>query len=123
MNEKIQFIPDNNARLSLSKKLNLEFNEYMQDWEYEIADSNRIQEFIEAYDKPETSEKEKQSLMEIILASANELLDDSNTSEFEKFLPSIIERLKNQQELHRGTLNYWLVNDFEISKKLIENEI
>lgn len=123
MNDKILFITDNNARLNLSKKLNLEFHESMQDWEYEIADSDRIQEFIEEYDKSESTDKEKQSLMEIILDSSNDLLVDNKTVEFEKFFLAIIERLKKESKLHEGTINYWKTNDFEISKRLIDERI
>ena len=123
MNDNILFIPDNNARLSLSKKLNLEFHVSMQDWEYEIADSDRIQEFIEEYDKSESTDKERQSLMEMILDSSNDLLVDHRTVEFEKFFSAITVRLKRESILHEGTINYWKTNDSEISKRLIDEGI
>lgn len=118
MTSEEQFMPDQEARKSLALKLNLNFDDYMQDWEYEVADSNRILEFIEEYDKSETLEKEKQSLMEIILESSNDLLLDYKTDEFKEIFPFIIERLNINQELHYGTLNYWKSNGFEISSKL-----
>ena len=114
-----QFIPDQKSRKSLSIKLNLEFQESMQDWEYEIADSNRVIEFIEEYDKLVSTKKEKQSLMEIIIDSTNDLLSENRKEEFEKYLFQINERLNNAIELHKGTLNYWKSNDFEISKRLV----
>ncbi|MFZ6053521.1 hypothetical protein [Halocola ammonii] len=118
-----QFLPDQKARKSLAKKLSLKFDESMQDWEYEIADSNRIAEFIEEYDKPETTDKEKESLMEMIIDSTNDIFDKANNLEIEKFLQLINERLIKSIDLHKGTLNYWKSNDFEISKKLANVEI
>tara|TARA_R100000935_G_C2830213_1_gene164610 strand:- start:416 stop:787 length:372 start_codon:yes stop_codon:yes gene_type:complete len=118
-----QFLPDQKARKSLAKKLCLKFDESMQDWEYEIADSTRIAEFFEEYDKPETTDKEKESLMEIIIDSTNDIFDQNNNVEIEKYLLLINERLIKSIDLHKGTLNYWKSNDFEISKRLANFEI
>lgn len=90
----------------------------MQDWEYEVSDPDRIQEFINEYDKSYTSDHEKGSLMEIILDSANILLQENRLDEFEDFKIEIIDRLERNQTLHRGTITYWRSGNFEISDKL-----
>ena len=123
MKNHYQFLPDQKARKSLAKKLNLKFDESMQDWEYEIADSNRVAEFIEEYDKPETTDKEKESLMEMIIESTNDIFDKNRNAETDKLLFLINERLIKSIELHKGTLIYWKSNDFEISKRLANVEI
>jgi len=116
------FIPDYKARQSLAKKLGLDFDEKMQDWEFEVSDCNRIVEFIREYDEPEWTDKAKESLMEIILDSANDLLNMGRKVEFEKYFTEIEKRLSLNAVLHRETLNYWTENDFEISNKLKMNK-
>lgn len=116
--DNLSFIPNPSVRKSLATKLNLEFLESSQDWEYEVSDPNRIQEFINEYDKTETSDKEKESLMEIILDSANDLLCFKGQSDFDKFISWINDRLKRNQKIHRATINYWSTNDFEISDRI-----
>lgn len=123
MKNHCHFLPDQKARKSLAKKLSLKFDESMQDWEYEIADSNRVAEFIKEYDKPETTDKEKESLMEMIIDSTNDIFDKNNNVETEELLLLINERLIKSIDLHKGTLNYWKSNDFEISKRLANVEI
>ncbi len=117
MNKNI-FIPNQKSRERLSIKLGLEFNESMQDWEYEISDCTRIDEFIHEYDKSETSESEKQSLMEIILSSLNDIVSDGNNGEFEQHLDQVVKRLTSNEVLHVGSQKYWMENDFEISSLL-----
>ena len=52
---------------SLIIKLNLpKKDEFSQDWEYEVSDSERLQEFIEFYQKNELTKDEKFTLMIII---------------------------------------------------------
>ena len=113
------FIPDQKARESLAKKLSLDYSEGMQDWEWEISDYKRLDDFLNEYDKAGTSEKEKMSLMEIILDSLNELLLDKKRVEFDQYFNESLKRIKESQNLHLGTLHYWTQNDFEISHELI----
>ncbi len=114
----LRYIPNQSIRKTLATKLNLEFNESSQDWEYEVSDPSRIQEFIDEYDKTETSDRERESLMEIILDSANDLLLYKGYQEFDKFISWINNRLERNQEIHQATMNYWNDNDFEISNRL-----
>ena len=112
------YIPDQSVRKALANKLNLEFDEFAQDWEYEVSDPSRIQEFINEYDKTVTTHSERASLMEIILDSANDLLMSNGHKEYEKFNSWINSRLKQNLQIHLGTLNYWNKNDFVISRRL-----
>lgn len=112
------FVPNLQARKQLSIKLKLEFNEFMQDWEWEISDYNRLGEFIYEYNKPETSDNEKISLMEIILDSLNNLILDGKIEMFEANIILVQNFLIENKNLHSPTLNYWTRNNFEISKVL-----
>lgn len=114
----LSFIPNQSVRKSIATKLNLEFLESAQDWEYEDSDTSRIQEFIDEYDKAETSDTEKGSLMEIILDSANDMLLSKEQREFGKIISWINNRLEGNKDIHQATIYYWNGNDFEISAKL-----
>lgn len=116
--EKEIFIPNQNARKNLAEKLNLVFEESMQNWEYEISDPRRISEFIMEYDKESSSIIEKQTLMEIILDSLNDFKELNTISEFEKQIEPVIDRLKMNREIHNGTINYWENGKFGISELL-----
>lgn len=116
-NDEEIFIPNQQARKKLAEKLNLEFDEKMQDWEWEISDPNRIDEFITEYDNLNSSKKEKETLMEIILDSLNDIEKTNTNKDFEKHLNAVLFRLKENYEIHRGTIKYWK-NGFEISNLL-----
>ena len=114
------FIPNSNARKSLAKKLELEYHQDMQDWEWEISDYKRIEDFFNEYDKVETSINEKSSLMEIILDCLNDLLHDKKQSEFDKYFKMALERIELSGSLHKGSLNYWVNNGFTISSEILK---
>ena len=109
------FIPNQQTRRKLSEKLNLEFNENMQDWEWEISNPNRIAEFITEYDNLDYSTKEKETLMEIILDSLNDMKRTNVSNDFKKHLNSVISRLKKNSGIHSGTIRYWKNGKFDIS--------
>ena len=113
--ENENFIPNQKTRKKLAEKLNLKFDENMQDWEYEISDPNRIAEFIAEYDNVNSSETEKESLMEIILDSLNDMERKNENNDFEKYLDSVLLRLKKNFKIHRGTIEYWKNGEFNIS--------
>jgi hypothetical protein len=76
----------------------------MQDWEYEVADANRIDEFISVYESGELDDDEKFSLMETIIQSFEDLeISLSDEPRWQRVL-NIIE---NNIELHRYTVWYW----------------
>jgi len=116
--EKEIFIPNQKARKLLAEKLNLNFEEYMQDWEYEISDLSRIGEFIAEYDKKSSTIAEKQILMEIILDSLNDLKKLNANTEFNDQLEIVNSKLQQNPEIHKGTINYWKTGEFKISGHL-----
>ena len=109
------FIPNIQARASLVNKLDLEFNENMQDWEYEVSDIHRIYDSIDEYNKQEISNAEKESLMEIILNCINDILANKQNELFLEVSKCTLPLLKENQKLHEGTINYWCQNNFSIS--------
>jgi hypothetical protein len=61
------------AIASLAKRFDLPNTPGMQDWEYEVADSARIDEFMAAYQRGELNDDERFTLMETILESFEQL--------------------------------------------------
>ncbi len=61
---------------SLAKRLDLANEPSMQDWEVQVADSARIDEFLCAYESGELSEDERFVLMQIIIESCEILESD-----------------------------------------------
>jgi uncharacterized protein (DUF2249 family) len=112
------FIPNIDARKSLADKLNLKYHDNMQDWEYEVADMNRLADFENQYLLSDTNDKEKESLMEIMLDSLNDSLELNDLKIFNDFAPRILKYLKENNQIHEGTINYWTEGDFLISNKV-----
>jgi len=103
--------PTAKAITSLIKKLNLPQQEpYSQDWEYEVANSKRILDFIECYEN-NNDDDEKFTLMMIIIGSCNDALIESNLNE------ALWERVKaclvRDNNLHKDTINYWALEDYD----------
>lgn len=112
------FIPNIDTRKSLADKLNLKYHDDMQDWEYEVADMNRLADFEKHYLLSDTNDKEKESLMEIMLDSLNDSLELNDLKIFNDFAPKILKYLKENNQIHEGTINYWTEGDFLISNKI-----
>jgi len=112
------FIPNQLSRKNLAHKLNLHFDENMQDWEYEIADYKRLNDFLNEYEKATTTDSEKQSLMEIIIDSLNDLLLDEDKITFNQYINQTLLLLKTHKALHSGSLSYWVNGSFAISEIL-----
>ena len=58
--------------------------------------------------------------MEIILDSMNDLLEEGRTQDFDSNFNKVKERLKLNDNIHTGTLQYWALNNFIISERLKE---
>ncbi|MCP4269870.1 MAG: hypothetical protein GY777_30575 [Candidatus Brocadiaceae bacterium] len=100
--------PERKAIDSLAQRFNLSNTPDMQDWEWQVADPERIDEFIYAYLSEELSDDEKFILMEIILQSfADSDLTLEGNIKWELTLRLIEENLKR----HAFTIWYW--GDFE----------
>ena len=81
-----------------------EIGQHDQDWTYTIAESDRIDEYIQAYDTKITNEDTKFSLMEMIIQS---LTEQGNEKLMNKKWQQVEPILNNDFDLHRYTIYYW----------------
>jgi len=100
---------------SLNEKLSLPATGIEQDWEVELADSNRVHEFISYYKKHPLTSDEKKALMSLILASYDDFLNekDSNTGQFWNDIRQAIE---SDYDLLTELLDYWSLPDEDDSE-------
>ena len=91
---------------NLIKKLKLpEYDEFSQDWEYEVANIERLEEFIEYYQNVDMDIDEKFTLMIIILESCN---DAKQENKLQKETWDKVEELVIKDKIiHNLTINYW----------------
>jgi hypothetical protein len=76
----------------------------MQDWEWEVADAGRIDEFLAAYTSGELGEDERFTLMETILQSFEESeLDLSSDARWNE----VLTLLEAHIDLHAYSVWYW----------------
>lgn len=71
-------IPKKETIAALSKKLSLPYTGTEQDWDIEMADSNRINEFIDFYHQYGLAFEERGALMSLIIASYDDFLNENN---------------------------------------------
>jgi hypothetical protein len=80
-----------------------------QDWEICSAAPNRLREFLALYGRTSLTEDEKFTLMEIILASFDALLEaEGQCDDVERLLGQAI---RCNFELHAFTVHYWCLWD------------
>lgn len=98
---------------NLNKKLSLPIlSPYSQDWEYEQADSSRVQEFMTYYENSVLTNNEKFALMALIVSSYDDYLSEGNTTE--SVWINISNYLIKDFKLHKNTIIYWAQEDNEI---------
>lgn len=95
----------------LNMLLDLPYMDWMQDWDIQLADSNRIQEFCDAYEQENLDSNEKQALMALIIASYNNYLEERGNEMV--LWDKIAALLRQDFDLHKPTLLYWLCDDNE----------
>lgn len=96
--------PTNEARQSLAERLGHFYDAHMQDWEWEVADPARFEEYVDLYEGEELSADEKFSLMEIILQCVEDA--ESDAARKTKWL-RVVSHLRRNVRLHEFTLRYW----------------
>ena len=104
----------NDAIKRLNKLLNLPYMDGMQgtqDWEIELANSDRVQEFCDAYEQEDLDSTEKQALMALIIASYDLYIEERTNDVF--LWNKIAALIKKDFDLHKSTLAYWLGDDEE----------
>ncbi|MCD2421591.1 hypothetical protein LQ567_02385 [Niabella pedocola] len=93
----------------LSKKLSLPYLSVEQDWDIELADKNRIDEFISYYNENDLSAEVKYATMSIILASYEDFLNDRELERDYRWY-EIEKILKSGRGLFSELMEYWAVD-------------
>jgi hypothetical protein len=95
----------------LNTLLSLPYMDWMQDWDIQLADSNRVQEFCDVYESEDLDSNEKQALMALIIASYDDYLEERGNDVF--LWNKIAVLLRKDCDLHKSTMLYWLCCDNE----------
>lgn len=94
----------NAARKELAARFALRFAEDMQDWEWEVADAKRFDEFIGVYRSAGLNDDERFSLMEMLIQCIEDMELQSNyVAAWSNIEPLLLSR----PDLHRSTVAYW----------------
>jgi hypothetical protein len=94
----------------------------LQEWEWDYADPQRVDEFLDIYEQQNLSENQRMALMALIVESYNSYLAEH------EHIPILWERiekhLKESPEIHEYAITYWLLaEDADKSKFSIGNQI
>jgi hypothetical protein len=108
LHERFIRYPTAQAVDSLAVRFNLPNHPEIQDWEYVVADSSRLDEFLDAYNSGELTDDERFTLMETILQSFEELQGKLNAHPRWRETLAILESNFN---LHVYTVWYWSGRD------------
>jgi hypothetical protein len=90
----------------------------MQDWPWEVADANRLDEFLTAYETAGLSDDERFTLMEILLQSFE---DRARFHGFDPRWNRALEALDRNINLHAYSVWYWsdVENELEQDQWLV----
>lgn len=94
----------------LSRILDLPCHDLMQDWAIELADAARISTFCELYETESLDTDEKFALMQLIVASLDDLLSDGATDD-EEATQRVMSLLSRDFVLHFYTVEYWSLRE------------
>ena len=95
--------PTRAARDALAERFGLPNEEWMQDWEYQVADAARIDDFL-AYAESDPDDDEAFIHMMMIFQSFEDLGEAAlHDARWER----VVRLLQRRFELHRSTLQYW----------------
>lgn len=107
--------PTAQAINKFNELLNINEDQYNQDWEHECADFIRVEEFIVCYHKNANTDDEKFTLMGLILSSF-----EGYHEKYPKE-PKVWEELKSillsEEELHQDHIEYYSCLDTEIEEE------
>lgn len=104
MSEPSERYPSTNARKVLAAKFGLPYADAMQDWEWEVADCARFEEFLAGYRSAEITDDERFSLMEFLLQCVEEMPDEERVASAWRAIES---HLIDNMNIHRSTVRYW----------------
>lgn len=92
-----------------NKLFGFKVDPFSQDWGLEQCDSSRLTEFLTAYSTQCSNDDDRFTLMMLILASYEDLVDSSCHSD--KIWCQIKALLLSHKELHKNTIDYWALWD------------
>lgn len=92
----------------LSKLLNLPFTGAEQDWDVEMADQNRIDEFIIFYNEVELTEEMKYATMSLIVASYDDFLNSQELDKDDRW-DEIKKLLISEKTVFKDLIEYWAI--------------
>ena len=98
------------AIASLAERFGLPNAPGMQDWEWEVADSERVDEFVQVYEHEALTDDERFVLMETILQSFEDLKADLST---DKRWLRALGLLEGNIDIHVSSVWYWSCLDNE----------
>lgn len=101
----------------LSKSLSLPFTGTEQDWEIEMANSNRINDFLKYYQQNDLSSDEKVALMSLILASYEDFLNENNLK-IDVRWNEIKSILESERVIFVDLIDYWILDNENIKDNL-----
>lgn len=87
----------------LAEELNLPFEEWMQDWPYEVASSDDLDKYLDHY-QTLSDEDKKFVLMEAIIQATEDQIGDEL---FEKSWYKVKPLLEKNFAIHEYTIHYW----------------
>jgi len=83
----------------------------MQDWEWEIADPQRLREYIELYSKPHMNEDDRFTIMETMIQSIDDLFVRNRIPP--KCWTRVQKLITSNPKLHQCSVLYWSSLDFD----------
>lgn len=96
----------------LIKELSLPYTGIEQDWDIEMADSNRINEFLEFYYQNDLSTDKKVAVISLVLASYEDFLNE-NDLEIDNRWDDIRSILESERVIFVDLINYWSLSNDE----------
>lgn len=88
-----------------NKRLNLRATGREQDWEVELADSSRVDEFISIYESNMLSDDKKFALMALITASLDDLASIKAIGD--DVMKRVVKILCDDYDLNKPLIDYW----------------
>lgn len=113
-------IYDKNAIISINQKLKLQYLGFEQDWDIEMADYKRLEEFIAFFEKNILQNNEKFALIGLILASFDDLLNHLNTPHNAQLWDRISHIINEEKELYQELLEYWSLSKEKNQKEIFK---
>ena len=107
--------PTAQAISRLNRELHLPASGHEQDWEVELADPNRLDEFVAYYSSSDLSDDERLALLSLIVASAQDRVASDGPG---LWLNEVLSLLRQHPALADSIVAQWLRGDWEITPYL-----